>query len=214
MNYLKSYKLFESIHISMNFDKLDESKDDDSDVMAFHQLYDSEFFIAFGYRELLIKNKSEISELIEKYNQTYISEEEWIGGPVNRKFDEYFIKKYKPILGDIPNLKISNPYKPSFYLVFKTEYGYLPCGFSLVSKKMNSLYSNTFSLEYSDKMDKDIVSIRYSKDKIEMSNYKDSYSNSVITQMNRFLNNYWNSEIDELLSELNIKIKFDWEWEK
>lgn len=231
MKYLKSYKesldqdsidkdiesLFQSIKDYSNVrigkvgKSVNESKDSDDDVdtMAFYQLFDSDFFIAFEYRDILIKDIKDIKDLIEYYNKTYNENNEWSGGPVNKDFDNYFIDKYKKILGDIFEFK-SKPWKPSFKIIFKTDYGYLPVGFSLISKKVYTTYANTISLEEFEKMESDIIRLK----KCEVSKRLDTYSNLVISEMISFLSNYRKKTIYDLTYDLNLKIDFDWEWEK
>ena len=162
MKYLKNYKVFE----------LNEAYDGDVDTMAFYQLFGADFFISFEYRDILIKDKKDIKYLIEYYNKTYNENNEWSGGPVNREFDNYFIDKYKEVLGDIFEFK-TNPWKPSFKIVFKTDYGYLPIGFYLINKKVYTTYTNTISLEESEKMESDIIRLK----KCEISKRLDTYSN-------------------------------------
>lgn len=202
------------IKLQLSFNNINESKEyDDADTMAFYQLFDSEFFIAFEYRDILIKDIKDIKDLIEYYNKTYNENGEWFGGPVNKEFDTYFINKYKKIIGDIFEFVDSKPWKPSFKIIFKTDYGYLPIGFYLTNKKVYTTYghfgsANTISLEESEKMEGDIIRLK----KCEVSKRLDTYSNLVISEMISLLSKYRKKDIYDLTNDLNINLKFDWEW--
>jgi hypothetical protein len=196
--YIKSYKVFESI----------ENIEDDYDIMARYQIFSGDCFVSFYFRDILIKDKSEILELIEIYNN--LSKKEWVGGPVSRSFDDYFIKRYKPILGDIINFKLNKPSKPSLGLTFKTEYGYLQTGFSLKDKKMTSLYSNTFDLSFKSEFEKDITNLQIAKT-TDLSKLN-TYDRKVISEMYKLLKLYWNTELGKLVIDMNLNINFDWSW--
>jgi hypothetical protein len=210
----KKFDRLRQIKLELSFNNINESKEhDDADTMAFYQLFDSEFFIAFEYRDILIKDIKDIKDLIEYYNKTYNENDEWSGGPVNKEFDTYFIDKYKKILGDIFEFDDSKPWKPSFKIIFKTDYGYLPIGFYLTSKKVYTTYghfgsANTISLEESEKMESDIIRLK----KCEVSKKLDTYGNLVISEMISLLSKYRKKDIYDLTNDLNININFDWEW--
>jgi hypothetical protein len=192
MIHIKEFKLFES--------------NDDTDTMAMYQLHGGDSFISFNFRDLLIKDKEEIINLIEIYKDMSEKDGEWIGGPVSRIFDEYFIEKYRKILGDIINFKVNNPWKPSLGLTFYTDYGFLNCGFSFREKKMISLYSNTFDLEYKNEFDKHIVNLKSCKT-TNLSKV-DTYSKYVIHEMHRILNHYYKnkSTLSDLIEDLSLDI--------
>lgn len=206
MIYIKSYKAFESIDI-----------EDDYDIMARYQIFSGDCFVSFYFRDILIKDKSEILELIEIYNNLSKKDNEWVGGPVSRSFDDYFIKRYKPILGDIINFKLNKPSKPLLGLTFKTEYGYLQTGFSLKDKKMTSLYSNAFDLSFKSEFEKDITNLQIAKT-TDLSKLN-TYDKKVISEIYKLLKLYWNTELDKLVIDMNLNISienfekdFDWSW--
>ena len=204
MKYLKNYKIFELNNFDADFD------DDDSDVMARYQIFSGECFISFYFRDILIKNKEEISNLISIYNKLSKKDNEWSGGPVSRSFDDYFIKKYKPILGDVINFKLNNPWKPQIGLTFKTEYGFLQSGFSLKNKKMSSLYSGFFDISHEPVFEKQIINLKELK--TTQSRY-DTYDGKVKSEMFRLLKKYWKSDLYDLIFDMNLNVNFDWSWE-
>jgi signal peptidase I len=198
--YIKRYKAFESV----------EDVEDDYDIMARYQIFSGDCFVSFYFRDILVKDKSEMLELIEIYNNLSKKDNEWVGGPVSRSFDEYFIKRYKPILGDVINFKLNNPWKPTIGLTFKTEYGYLQTGFSLKNKKMTSLYSNTFDLSFKSEFEKNITNLKIAKT-TELSKLN-TYDKKVISEMYKLLKLYWNNELGKLVIDMNLNIDFDWIW--
>lgn len=202
MKYLKTHESF--------FSRKSEPFED-SDTMAWFQLFQSRHFIAFNYRKILIKDIEEIKNLISIYNETYISEKEWSGGPINRKFDDFFINKYKKVLGDLPNFKYNNPYKPEISIVFDTDYGFYHIGFSIRNKKMSSIYSTTFDIENTNEFNKEIINLHG----LRTTEYRnrDQFYIKVIDEMRIVLNNFYNKKtIGEVFDELNLDNNFDWNW--
>lgn len=192
MKYIKTFETYE-----------------DTDTMARYQLYGAYCFISFNYRDLLIKDKDEILELIKVYNKLSKEDGEWVGGPVSKKFDKYFIDKYKPILGDILNFLNNNPWKPQLGLTIDTDYGFNQIGFSFKNSEMVSIYSSPFDRKYKDEFLKnDIITL---KEK-DFNSGSDKYESHVLSEMNKILNSFWKKSINDLLSELNLNIDFDWKW--
>lgn len=184
---------------------------EDTDTMARYQLYGADCFVSFSYRDLLIKDKNEILELIKVYNKLSKEDDEWVGGPVSKQFDKYFIDKYKPILGDILNFKNSKGYKPQLGLTIDTDYGFYQVGFSLKTRKMSSIYLSTFDKKHKDEFSKDIVNIK----SMRVVSAADKYDTHVLSEMKKILNKFFINDgksIDDLLSELNLNIDFDWKW--
>jgi hypothetical protein len=202
MKHLRKYESFESM-----FSRKSEPYED-TDTMAMFQLFKGDYFIAFGFRKLLIKDKEEINNLINLYNKTYKSEGEWCGGPINRKFDMLFSQKYKNENSE-RNFSYTNPYKPEIALVFCTDYGYYHIGFSVKSKKVCSLYSTTFDINQKEEFEKEIVNLQG----LETTSSTDYYYNKVIDEMRIILNLFYNKKtLKEVSDYLNLNIDFDWNW--
>lgn len=198
MIYLKKYKIF-------------ENSEDDYDIMAKEQIFGADCFVSFSFRNLLIKDKSEILNLIKSYNSFSKKDGEWLGGPVSRRFDEYFVKKYKVILGDITNFKLNKPSKPLIGLTIKTDYGYTQTGFSIKDKKMSSIYSTPFDLNFKDEFKKDITNLKVAR--IIERWRLNKHDSEIISEMYNLLNSYWNKTIYELSDDLNLYLNFDWTWD-
>lgn len=197
MIYIKSYKVFESI----------EDIEDDYDIMARYQIFSSECFVSFYYRSILIRDKNEISNLIKTYNDENKKSKEWLGGPVNRNFDEYFFNKYKSIIGG--EYFFNKNSKPQLGLTLKTEYGFLHTGFSVKDKKMATLYTSLFDLSEPE-FKKDIINLGKVRVKV---NFDNEYQKKVVREIYALLKKYWNSDLETFVSDMNLDINFDWTWE-
>lgn len=168
---------------------------DDSTTMARHQLFNSDTMMAFNFNGQLISNEEDIKMLISKYNEMCNRSDEWVGGPVNKEFSEYF-KKY--IMSKLKSEKIffqHNPWKPSISLIIETpDYGKIGIGFSVKTKKCVSLDA------------KDLK-------KIVINRYDESVMNRIITYTRT---NIYNPElsIDETINllRLNVLNKIEWDW--
>jgi hypothetical protein len=175
---MKYLKLFEDI-----------DKYDDSDSMARFALFDADAEMSFEYNRKIVSNITDISELILKYNETYISEKEWFGGPTNRVFDKYFQSKFNTSVDGRIN-------KPIIVIKIKVhdDLGNIRLGFSLRSKKCVLI-------------DRDI-NIHPGSNSEETLSIKKK-----IMSMSREIFNK-NEKMDDVIEDLqlNIKNKIEWEW--
>ena len=173
MKYLKSYKIFESF-------------DDDADTMARYQLFGADTTMAFEFNREFITDEESIKDLIEKYNEFYVKEKSWSGGPPPRGFVEYFNKNYSKNGG----ASLSSWY-PTIDLMIETpDYGILIVGFSIINKT-KKLY-NWGSLNKSD--------IKYDQ--------------SVVREITNIVKDMDKMTLDEVIDtfQLNVKNKIEWEW--
>ena len=159
---------------------------DDADTMARYQIFEAVATMAFDFNREFITDESSIKDLIEKYNEFYVKEKSWGGGPPPRGFVEYFNKNYSKK----GNASLSSWY-PTLDLMIETpDYGTLIVGFSIINKT-KKLY-NWSSLKESDiKYDQSVVR--------EIAN--------IVKDMNKMT-------LDEVIDtfQLNVKNKIEWEW--
>lgn len=177
MRYLKSYKIFES---------------DDSDTMARYQLFEADTTMAFDFNREFITDVESIKDLIEKYNEFYVSGKSWGGGPPPRAFVEYFNKNYSKK----GNASLSTFY-PTLDLMIETpDYGTLIVGFSIINKSYKLF--NWGSLTDSN-------------------NSSVSYDKNVLSEISKFVREeIMKMSLDEVIESLNLNIKnkIDWEWKE
>ena len=183
MKYLKSYKIFESL-------------EDDADTMARYQLFGADTTMAFGFNREHITDVESIKDLIEKYNEFYVTGRSWSGGPPPRAFVEYFNKNYS----EKGNASLSSWY-PTIDLMIETlNYGTLILGFSIIDKKYKLI--NWGSLK--------AVGQYAGKD--------EEYDKRVLSEISKYLHRELidKLKIDEVIDNLNLKIKnkVDWEWKE
>jgi hypothetical protein len=128
MKYLKKYNLFESVNMA--------------DQIADSLLFNSETTMAFNFNREIITDVESTKDLIEKYNDFYISEGSWFGGPQPRKFVEYFNEKYSTKKNAGPS-----SWYPTIDLIINLKnYGEIRFGFSLIDKKYKSVSLDTIKL--------------------------------------------------------------------
>ena len=189
MRYLKTYK---------------ESREfDDTDTLARLELFgaNTKMVFSFGDQNIYPEDNGDIGlnlmikDLIEKYNTTYIKNNEWGGGPVNKEFIEFmsnFLFDEDNNIGFIGKID-----KPSISLIISTyNYGDIKLGYWINTKKCKSLSWN--GIESTRARLRDINNTRP-----------------------RAIWGYIKSEIvDERLTidetidllDLNVENKIDWEW--
>lgn len=174
---------------NMKYLKLFESFDD-SDTMARYQLFEADTTMAFDFNREFIIDEESIKNLIEKYNEFYVKEKSWSGGPPPYGFIEYFNKNYSQ-----KGNATRGTWYPTIDLMIKTHnYGTLIVGFSIINKsyKLFNWGSLTKSGNSSDDYDKKVLS--------EIG----EFVREVISKMT----------IDEVIDyfHLNIENKVDWNW--
>ena len=177
MRYLKSYKIFES---------------DDADTMARYQLFEADTTMAFDFNREFITDVESIKDLIEKYNEFYVSGKSWGGGPPPRAFVEYFNKNYSKK----GNASLSTFY-PTIDLMIETpDYGTLIVGLSIINKSYKLF--NWGSLTDSN-------------------NSSVSYDKNVLSEISKFVREeIMKMSLDEVIESLNLNIKnkIDWKWKE
>ncbi len=119
-----------------------ESVDDDDIDLARLEMSQCDGFLSFYFRSLLIKNENEIQELLSLYEKMKLKYKEWSGGPVNKEFDNLFMKRYKPSLNRVWD---SNPSKPSIGLTLETDYGFFTSSFTIKGHHLYSYLSKPFN---------------------------------------------------------------------
>jgi len=171
------------------FQKIDHvirESHDDADTMARYQLFEASATMAFDFNREFITDEKSMKDLIEKYNEFYVKEKSWGGGPPPRGFVEYFNKNYSKN----SNASLSSWY-PTIDLMIETpDYGTLILGFSIINETMK-LY-NWGSLKESD--------IKYDQ--------------SVVKEITNIVKDMDKMTLDEVIDtfQLNVKNKIDWEW--
>lgn len=169
----------------MRYLKLFESFED-TDTMARYQIFEADATMAFDFNREFITDEESIKDLIEKYNEFYVKEKSWGGGPPPRGFIEYFNNNYS----QKGNASLSSWY-PTLDLMIETpDYGTLIVGFSIINKT-KKLY-NWGSLNKSD--------IKYDQ--------------SVVREITNIVKNMDKMTLDEVIDtfQLNVKNKIEWEW--
>lgn len=173
----------------MRYIKLFESFDD-SDTMARYQLFESDTTMAFDFNREYITDEESIKDLIEKYNEFYVSGKSWSGGPPPKDFIEYFNKNHSK-KGDAS----MKTFYPTLDLMIHTpDYGTLIVGFSIINKSYKLF--NWGSLTDSN-------------------NSNVNYDKSVLSEISRFVReDISKMTLDEVIDtfQLNVKNKIDWEW--
>ena len=173
----------------MRYIKLFESFDD-SDTMARYQLFESDTTMAFDFNREYITDEESIKDLIEKYNEFYVSGKSWSGGPPPKDFIEYFNKNHSK-KGDAS----MKTFYPTLDLMIHTpDYGTLIVGFSIINKSYKLF--NWGSLTDSN-------------------NSNVNYDKSVLSEISRFVReDISKMTLDEVIDtfQLNVKNKIDWKW--
>jgi hypothetical protein len=184
IRYLRKYNL------------LNESFDDDADTMARYQLFGADTTMAFDFNREYITDVESIKDLIEKYNQFYVSGNSWSGGPPPKDFIEYFNKNYSK-KGDAS----MKTWYPTIDLMIETlNYGTLILGFSIIDKSYKLI--NWGSLEaVGEYAGKDVA-----------------YDKRVLSEISKYINKELidKLKLDEVVEILNLKIKnkVEWEWKE
>ena len=173
----------------MRYLKLFESFDD-ADTMARYQLFESDTTMAFDFNREYITDEESIKDLIEKYNEFYVSGKSWSGGPPPKDFIEYFNKNHSK-KGDAS----MKTFYPTLDLMIHTpDYGTLIVGFSIINKSYKLF--NWGSLTDSN-------------------NSNVNYDKSVLSEISRFVReDISKMTLDEVIDtfQLNVKNKIDWKW--
>jgi hypothetical protein len=173
----------------MKYLKLFESFDD-SDTMARYQLFEADTTMAFDFNREYITDEESIKDLIEKYNEFYVSGKSWSGGPPPRAFVEYFNKNHSKK----GNASLSSWYPTLDLMIHTPNYGTLIIGFSIINKSYKLF--NWGSLTDSN-------------------NSSANYDKSVLSEISRFVReDISKMTLDEVIDtfQLNIKNKIEWEW--
>jgi hypothetical protein len=173
----------------MRYLKLFESFDD-SDTMARYQLFEADTTMAFDFNREYITDEESIKDLIEKYNEFYVSGKSWSGGPPPRAFVEYFNKNHSKK----GNASLSSWYPTLDLMIHTPNYGTLIIGFSIINKSYKLF--NWGSLTDSNNSSAD-------------------YDKSVLSEISRFVReDISKMTLDEVIDtfQLNVKNKIEWEW--
>lgn len=173
----------------MKYLKLFESFDD-SDTMARYQLFEADATMAFDFNKEFITDEESIKDLIEKYNEFYVSGKSWSGGPPPRAFVEYFNKNHSKK----GNASLSSWYPTLDLMIHTPNYGTLIIGFSIINKSYKLF--NWGSLTDSNNSSAD-------------------YDKSVLSEISRFVReDISKMTLDEVIDtfQLNVKNKIEWEW--
>ena len=183
---------------------------DDDDYLAKYYIFGSECRIAFSFHDLFIFDKQEINELILKYNDTYIINNEWGGGPVNKEFLNYFFDKYNNIFRHRKIPLYSGSYKPIIMLFMKTELGYYGLGFSLTKKLPCSIYMGVFNPDNNNIIEKSNVLFRKELEILSDKKHKIIY-NYVDKEVYKSKLN-----LEEFVSlyDLELKNNINWIWKE
>jgi hypothetical protein len=175
------------------FQKIDHvirESNDDADTMARYQIFEAMATMAFDFNREFITDESSIKDLIKKYNEFYIKEKSWSGGPPPRGFVEYFNKNHSKK----GNASMSSWYPTLDLMIHTPDYGTLIIGFSIINKK-HKLF-NWGSLTDSN-------------------NSSAAYDKSVRSNISRIVREEISKmTLDQVIDhfQLNIEDKIEWEW--
>lgn len=168
---------------------------DDSDVMARYQIFDTDATISFNFDRMDITDKESIQDLIGVYKKKYNG---WAGGPESRSFIEYFNSNY----GGNATRKA---WCPTINLTIHTvNYGDIIIGFGLKDKKQKLM--NWGSLSTNSSPD---------EGKMPSEQY---YNRRVVSEIGKYVRDEIinkNLTIDETIRFLNLNVnhKIEWDWE-
>jgi hypothetical protein len=169
--------------------RLNESFDD-SDTMARYQLFEAVTTMAFHFNSEYITDEESIKDLIEKYNESYVSGKSWSGGPPPKAFIEYFNKNHSK-----KGSASMKTFYPTIDLMIHTpDYGTLIVGFSIIDKSYKLF--NWSSLTDSN-------------------NSSPDYDKAVLSEITKIVKNEINKmSLDQVIDtfQLNVKNKIEWEW--
>jgi hypothetical protein len=158
--------------------------------MARYQLFEADTTMAFDFNREYITDEESIKDLIEKYNEFYVSGKSWSGGPPPRAFVEYFNKNHSKK----GNASLSSWYPTLDLMIHTPNYGTLIIGFSIINKSYKLF--NWGSLTDSNNSSAD-------------------YDKSVLSEISRFVReDISKMTLDEVIDtfQLNVKNKIEWEW--
>jgi len=163
---------------------------DDFDTMSRYQLFEADTTMAFDFNREFITDSESIKDLIEKYNEFYVKEDSWSGGPSPRGFIEYFNKNYSK-----KGTASIKTFYPTIDLMIETpDYGTLIVGFSILDKSYKLF--NWGSLTNSN-------------------NSSETYDKKVLSEISKFVReDIMKMKLDEVIESLNLNVKnkIDWEW--
>ena len=170
-----------------SIDHIIESNDD-SDVMARYQLFDTDATISFNFDKKDITDPESIKDLIRVYKKTYNG---WGGGPENQDFIDYFNMNYD-----------SNATRKAWYptinlSIHTVNYGDMIIGFGLKDKKQKLMNWGSLSTNTSG---------------------EELYNNKVVSEISKYVRDEITNKqltIDETIELLNLNVnhKIDWDWE-
>jgi len=187
MKHLKTYQLFRDL-LSLNESSSFEM--DDFDTMSRYQLFEADTTMAFDFNREFITDSESIKDLIEKYNEFYVKEDSWLGGPSPKGFIEYFNKNYSK-----KGTASIKTFYPTIDLMIETpDYGTLIIGFSILDKSYKLF--NWGSLTNSN-------------------NSSETYDKKVLSEISKFVReDIMKMKLDEVIESLNLNVKnkIDWEW--
>lgn len=104
-----------------------ESFSDEFDEARFN-ISDGDSYLFFYFGGQFIGNPKGISDLIDYYKKSYMEKDEWVGGPVNQDFCEYFKKKYQTRW---TSFQLSKCAKPSIALFVISDLGTMIMSFDI-----------------------------------------------------------------------------------
>lgn len=171
---------------------IQDDTEDDSDVMARYQIFEADATYAFHFCETTVTNMTDIKKLIKIYNETYIKNKDWDGGPVNKEFLNFYIDRYPYI-----RYRAHNPFRPNIILRISTpDYGTLFLGFSIKNK--TCCYRNWGSIKPT----------KFSSVK----NYDYRVVNEIENIAKKIMDN--NMHIDDVIESYQLRIgeKLEWQW--
>lgn len=178
------------------FQKIDHvirESNDDADTMARYQLFEANCEMAFEFDKGLTTDINEIKMFIEKYNETVVKSGQWMGGPVNREFVNFWNEYYKADRRPAT----TKAWKPTVCLLIMThDYGTLQIGYSMISKKPVSINWGGIKFEDPTEYDEKVMDeiLKYARTEIDD---KDLTIDETIEHL-----------------QLNVKNKVDWEWQE
>ena len=174
----------------MKYLKLFESFDDSS-TMARFSLFGADTQMAFEFNNETVTDPDKIKVLIDKYNQTVIESDQWVGGPINREFVDFWNK-----FSAGKKEATQSSWKPTICLLIDTEdYGTLIIGYSPISKRSCKLDWSLMAKPTTNS-DRSVIDgiIHFAKEKIDRADLD------------------INQTID--LLRLNVDNRVDWQWKE
>lgn len=164
---------------------------DDAVTMARYQLFDASTTMSFYFNDESFTDVKDIKILIDKYNEFYIKENSWAGGPPPNEFIKFFNDNFSTSESN------RNTFYPTINLELNTlDMGKIIIGFSLIDKKCKLFNWSQLG---------------------KLPNCDNEYSERVRSEIGK----YFRQEIQklniyEVIKLLNLEIinPFDWVWRR